>query len=206
VDTASDGNRPLAPAAPEPIYGVGAVPQDHIPPILLFGAGALRDHGAEVRIFDEETVMLAQRMAAAMLRANGVGLAAPQVGVPAQVVVVSGDATNGTTLGYPVAFMNPVILEQSPETTLQLEGCLSFPRITVKIARPNWVRVRAQGLSGRGFEVRAEGLYARVLCHEIEHLDGKLLIDHAKSFKASQMKAKMAKYRKRLRARIEAAQ
>lgn len=187
MDTSSDGNRPPVPAAPEPIYGVGTVPEEAIPPILLFGAAPLRETvNPEVRTFTDETVQLAQRMAAAMIRANGAGLAAPQIGVPAQLIVVAGDATNGTTLGYPVAFVNPVILEQSVETTPQLEGCLSFPRITVKIERPNWVRVRAQGLSGRGFEVRAEGLYARVLCHEIEHLDGKLLIDHAKSFKASQ--------------------
>lgn len=206
MDTSVNGNRPEPPAAPEPIYGVGTVPDEEIPPILLFGAGQLREPNPEVRMFTDEVVQLAQRMAAAMLRANGIGLAAPQIGVPAQLLVVSGDATNGTTLGYPVAFINPAILEVSEGMTELLEGCLSFPKITVKVARPHWVRVCAQGLSGRGFEVRAEGLYARVLCHEIEHLDGKLLIDHAKPFKASQMKTRMAKYRKRLRARIEAAQ
>jgi peptide deformylase len=203
VDTSVDGNRP-EPAGPEPIYGVGAVPDEAIPPIQLFGAKQLREPNPEVRIFSDEVVQLTQRMAAAMYRANGVGLAAPQVGIPARVLVIAGEVTGGTTMGYPVAFVNPDILEESEQKEELLEGCLSFPKIQVKVERPVWIRVRAQAPSGRSFEVRAEGLYARALYHEIEHLEGKLLVDHAKSFKASQIKTKMAKYRKRLRTRMEA--
>jgi len=196
VDTSAVNNQP-PPAVPAPIYGVGTVPEPEVPMILVYGAPVLREPAAEVRNFGPVIEQLVQRMAAAMYRANGVGLAAPQIGVSERVLVLSGDVTEATQ-GYPVAFINPDILDMSEDRVELLEGCLSFPKVQVKVARPTWVLVRAQTPSGTGFRVKAEGFYARALCHEIEHLEGGLLIDHAKSFKASQIKARMAKFRKKV--------
>jgi peptide deformylase len=198
VDTSTDGNRPEPPAQPEPIYGYGALPDSEIPAIKLYGSRQLREVTCAVEAFDGYLAQLVQRMATAMYRAGGYGLAAPQIGLPDRVVIISGEATSGTTGGFPVAFVNPMIIEESPELETTLEGCLSFPRVFVKVARPTWVRVAAQAPSGKPFEVNATGLYARVLCHEIDHLNGKLLIDHAESFKRSLIKTKMAKLRRSL--------
>lgn len=108
--------------------------------------------------------------------ANGAGLAAPQVGVLRRACVVLDEGS-----GEFIELINPQIVAQSGEQT-GLEGCLSVPGKWGIVTRPNVVRVRAQDRYGRPFEVEGEGLTARAFCHEIEHLDGHLFVEHVDHF------------------------
>ena len=104
-----------------------------------------------------------------MNKADGVGLAAPQVGILRRVVVI--DVGDG-----PIELVNPEIIEAEGEQA-GAEGCLSIPGRTGYVVRPNKVKVKAQDRNGKPFEIEGEGLLARALCHEIDHLDGRLYID-----------------------------
>jgi peptide deformylase len=104
-----------------------------------------------------------------MNKADGVGLAAPQVGILRRVVVI--DVGEGL-----IELVNPEIIETSGEQA-GAEGCLSIPGRRGFVVRPAKVKVRAQDRNGKHFEIEGEGLLARALCHEIDHLDGKLYID-----------------------------
>ena len=120
--------------------------------------------------FDRRLHDLLDDMAETLADANGAGLAAPQVGVLRRVVVVDiGDEV--------LELVNPEILEESGEQT-GLEGCLSIPGKYGVVTRPYTVRVRAQDRDGAFFEVEDEALTARCFCHEIEHLDGHLFVEH----------------------------
>lgn len=111
-----------------------------------------------------------------MYHYDGVGLAAPQVGISQRFFVM--DVGNG-----PVAVINPEILEASPETEIAEEGCLSFPEIFVEIERSKRVKVRYQNVRGEFVEEELEGYPARVFQHEFDHLNGVLIIDRIKPAK-----------------------
>ena len=108
---------------------------------------------------------LAEDMLDTMYEANGVGLAAPQVGILKRLVVIDVDGE------HPYILINPEILETSGEVT-SYEGCLSLPGKSGLVARPEKVKVRAFDLDMKPFELEAEGLLARAVCHECDHLDG----------------------------------
>jgi len=124
----------------------------------------LRKQCREVTLFDGRLAQLLEDMADTMYGADGVGLAGPQVGVLRRVCVI--DAGDGL-----VELVNPVI-EAAGGTQEESEGCLSFPGLFGVTSRPQEVRVRAQDRNGDTFTVTGEGLKARALCHEIDHLDG----------------------------------
>ncbi len=119
---------------------------------------------------------LCKRMAKAMYDAPGIGLAAPQIGVMKRVIVFDLGEEAGTGL---VAICNPVITESSGECESDEEGCLSLPGITVPVERACTITCEAVTLDGKAIRIEAEGLLARMLQHEIDHLDGKLIIDRA---------------------------
>lgn len=125
-----------------------------------------------VEKFDEKLAMLLDDMYETMQEANGVGLAAPQVGIRRRAVVI--DVGDG-----PIELINPEILERSKEEEEEMEGCLSFPGKYGMVKRPYRVKVRAQDRDGNAFELEGEGLLARAFCHEIDHLDGVLFVTHA---------------------------
>jgi peptide deformylase len=129
----------------------------------------LRKKSKIVKIIDEKTRILLDDMADTMYRANGVGLAAPQIGVLKRLVVI--DIGEGL-----VKLVNPVIIEQSGEQQ-DMEGCLSVPDISGEVIRPQKVRIKAQNENGDYFEMEGTGLLARAFCHELDHLDGILFID-----------------------------
>lgn len=122
--------------------------------------------------FDERLHQVLDDMAETMYDADGVGLAAPQVGILRRYCIV--DAGDGL-----LELINPVIESARGEQTGE-EGCLSVPNKYATVKRPMKVKVRAQDRFGNSFTVKAEGLKARALCHEIDHLDGILYIDRAK--------------------------
>ena len=131
----------------------------------------LRRKCRTVDVVDERIRTLLDDLAQTMYEANGVGLAAPQVGVLRRAVVVLDEEEQLIEL------VNPEIIRTEGEQT-GLEGCLSVPGKYGVVTRPEVVRVRAQDRDGEWFEVEDEGLTARCFCHEIEHLDGHLFVEH----------------------------
>ena len=129
----------------------------------------LRKHARKVTKFDRRLGVLLDDMAATMYEADGVGLAAPQVGVLKRVVVI--DVDEGL-----VELVNPEITWSEGEV-VGPEGCLSVPGRRGTVARPEKVRVSAQDRHGKAIEIEGEGLMAVCLCHEIDHLDGVLYVD-----------------------------
>lgn len=130
----------------------------------------LRKHARKVEKFDERLGTLLTDMAETMTAGEGVGLAAPQVGVLKRCCVV--DVGEGSV----VELVNPEILSTEGEVTV-IEGCLSVPGRAGRVVRPERVKVRAQDRHGETFEMEGEGLVAVCLCHEIDHLDGILYVD-----------------------------
>ena len=122
--------------------------------------------------FDRRLHDLLDDMAETLADANGAGLAAPQVGILRRVCLVLDEEAEEY-----LELINPEIIAQSGEQT-GLEGCLSVPGKYGVVTRPEVVRVRAQDRDGQWFEVEDEGLTARCFCHEIEHLDGHLFVEH----------------------------
>ncbi len=138
--------------------------------IRVIGDPVLREHAQEVATFDRSLRKLAKRMIRIMHDAPGVGLAAPQIGVLQRLLVYDVDDD-------PQALVNPVLDEFSDETEESDEGCLSVPGVTMPVERPASLRVRGFDASGEPVEFRAEGLKARVIQHEYDHLDGVLIVD-----------------------------
>jgi peptide deformylase len=133
----------------------------------------LRQRAAEVSEIDEDIRTLIEQMFKVMEDEKGIGLAAPQIGVGKRVVTVSIDEKHFDRL----ALINPEILHLSEETDVMEEGCLSVPGVNADVRRPIEAVVRGITRSGRQVEISAEGLLARVLQHEIDHLNGTLFID-----------------------------
>ncbi len=139
--------------------------------ILKYGDPTLRKVSRSVVNFDERLATILDDMKDTMYDADGCGLAAPQVGILRRYCII--DVGDGL-----IELVNPVIIEKSGVQN-ENEGCLSIPGDYRTTVRPMKVTVRAQDRNGNTFTVTGEGLKARALCHEIDHLDGKLFIDRA---------------------------
>lgn len=137
--------------------------------------------------FDDRLATLLDDMKETLADANGYGLAGPQVGVMRRVFISidERDIPDGQEDTAPlkfIEFVNPEILEESDEMVTMYEGCLSFPGRNGEIARPKWVKARAFDRYGNPFEIEAEGMLARCICHESNHLDGITIMDLATHF------------------------
>lgn len=137
------------------------------------GDPVLRKTCREVTEMTPKLAQLIEDMLETMYEANGVGLAAPQVGVLRNIVVIDVEEEPN-----PIVFVNPQILETSGEQTAD-EGCLSVPGKTGVVTRPNYVKVRAMDEDMQEFELEATELLARAICHECDHLQGILYVDKA---------------------------
>jgi peptide deformylase len=163
-------------------------------PIRKYGDPILRAKGKPIEAVDDDIRALAENMLETMHAANGVGLAAQQVGRALQLTVLdvspvedrpSTLTLNGTPIAdlaeaMPLVLLNP-ILRLGPETNLASEGCLSFPEINADIERSSSVELEAETLEGEKVRIEASGLLARALQHEIDHLNGILFIDRMSS-------------------------
>jgi peptide deformylase len=138
--------------------------------VRTFGDPVLKTPAAPVESFDESLVRLTQDMLATMRDKEGVGLAANQVGRLKRVLVAALEDEE-------YVIINPVLLDRSETTETEPEGCLSIPGIQVDVERPVAVSVSGQDLSGKPLRVEASDLLARVLQHEVDHLDGVLILD-----------------------------
>ncbi|MGN0700829.1 MAG: peptide deformylase [Oscillospiraceae bacterium] len=139
--------------------------------ILLFGNETLRQRSEEVTEFNEELWTLLDDMYETMTEANGIGLAAPQIGVLKRVVVIDVDDDNGI-----IELVNPVITLMRGKQ-FEDEGCLSYPGKSGVVKRPMKVKVKAKNRYGRPVEYTGKELLARAFCHEIDHLNGILYAD-----------------------------
>jgi peptide deformylase len=162
-------------------------------PILRFPDAKLRQRSAEVGAVDDGLRQLVADMAETMIAAEGAGLAAIQVGAPVRLFLVDGHVAGGAEGSPAKVFINPEIVAISDESQTGDEGCLSFPNIFVPVKRGMRARVRAMDLDGQAFEAEGEGLYARALQHETDHLNGKLLIDQVGPVKREIIKRKLRK-------------
>ena len=143
--------------------------------------------------FDVPVEELAEDMFSSMYAAQGVGLAAPQIGKSIRLTVV--DVSNGKNPEAKIVLINPEIIHAEGEVREE-EGCLSIPGFRGYVIRPQFVTVRAQNLKGESFEIRGENLLARAFCHEIDHLNGILFIQHLSMLKRDLIKRKIKKLRK----------
>lgn len=140
--------------------------------IYKYGDDVLYQTSEEVRNFDSALKMLVDAMFDTLYEADGVGLAGPQVGVSQRLFVVDTGRE-----GERIAFINPQIIESSDDSVPYEEGCLSVPGVYHDVMRPSKVTVQAQDVNGKRFLLNAQGLLARVIQHENDHLNGKLFID-----------------------------
>ncbi|MGY3713970.1 peptide deformylase [Sutcliffiella cohnii] len=136
--------------------------------IVKHPAEVLETQCEKVTVFDKRLAKLLDSMYETMLEADGVGLAAPQVNVRKQIAVVDIDDHHGK-----IELINPEIVEEDGEQ-IGPEGCLSFPGLFGEVARPNYVKVKAQNRRGKFFELQATGFLARAIVHEVDHLHGVL--------------------------------
>ena len=143
--------------------------------IIQLGDPTLRKKSFEVTDFGEKTHQLIDDMKDTLIKAEGAGLAAPQVGVLRRIFIVSAD-------GAYFECVNPVILSKSGRQVGE-EGCLSVKGRSGVVERPNQVTVRAQDRCGKPFTVTVKGFLARAFCHEYDHLDGIVYVDKAKSLR-----------------------
>jgi peptide deformylase len=158
--------------------------------IRIYPDPVLRVKCREVTVFDAALRKLAADMVETMHAAPGIGLAAPQVGVEQRLAVV--DLSVGEDPKQVHVLVNPEVVHREGLET-DVEGCLSLPGMTDKVDRPTKVRVKALGLNGQPFELDAEDWLARALCHEIDHLDGILFVDHLRGLRRERSKRQLKK-------------
>ncbi len=160
--------------------------------ILKIGHPTLAKKAAPVTAIDADLVRLARDMVETLHAAPGIGLAAPQVDVSRRLIVV--DLSIGENPDELFILVNPEIVAQEGQTVCE-EGCLSVPDITEKVSRPSRVRVKGLDIEGRETSVEGEDMLARALCHEIDHLDGKLFIERLSPLKRALVRKKIRKLR-----------
>jgi peptide deformylase len=159
--------------------------------IVLMGDPILRTEAEEVTAFDDELRELVRDMFETMYHADGIGLAAPQIGQSARVLVI--DLRREDHDDEQIAMVNPRLVWRSEETTKQSEGCLSIPGLEEIVERAAEVRVEGSDPEGNPISLAAEDLLSRALQHEIDHLDGILFVDHLSPLKKSIFRKKYKK-------------
>jgi peptide deformylase len=161
-----------------------------IRPIVLWGSEVLDRPSDPVTNVTDAEVKLVKDMIETMYKAPGVGLAAPQVGVPKRIMVT--DTTSGERKDQLITILNPEIVATDGEQ-YEEEGCLSIPGFSATVVRPKKVVLRGVDLDGKNIVVEAEGLMARAFCHELDHLDGKFFLDHLSFVKRDMIKRRIKK-------------
>ena len=172
---------------------VAQAPVRTIYKIVKYGDPVLEKPTPLVKKFDEQLAQLAEDMFATMYASQGVGLAAPQIGKSIRLAVV--DVTTGKNPEAKIVMVNPEIIHAEGEVREE-EGCLSIPGFRGYVVRPQFVTVRAQNAKGETFEIRGENLLARAFCHELDHLNGVLFLQHLSMLKRDLIRRKIKKLRK----------
>jgi peptide deformylase len=162
--------------------------------IVLYGEQVLEKQAEAVTDFDTpELNKLIEDMFESMYAAKGVGLAAPQIGIPKRIAVI--DLSVAEDPQQKIVLINPEVIRKEEFQTGE-EGCLSLPGFREQVTRPKSVTVRAQNIKGEWFEMNGEELLARAFCHEIDHLNGRLYISHVSALKRDLIRRKVRKLAK----------
>jgi peptide deformylase len=183
----------------EPLTADSAAPQGvagsprKIYPIVKYGDPVLEKPAKTITTFDAELAELTEDMFATMYAAQGIGLAAPQIGKSIRLAVV--DVTGGKNPEAKIVLVNPEIIAGEGEKREE-EGCLSIPGFRGYVIRPQFVTIKAQDAKNAHFEIRGEDLLARAFCHEIDHLNGILFLQHLSMLKRDLIKRKIKKLKK----------
>ena len=162
-------------------------------PIRKYGDPVLRRPTERVDVIDGELQKLIDDMTETMYAAPGVGLAANQIGVSKRLMVI--DLSVGKRTGELHVCINPEVVEKIGDIR-EDEGCLSVPDFVEEVTRPDRVKLRYQDRNGKEREMWGEGLMARAMCHETDHLNGTLYIDHLRGFKRDRILKKISKLSK----------
>ena len=155
--------------------------------VRKYGDPALRRSAEPIGEVTPEVRMIIADMIETMYDEVGIGLAAPQVGISKRLIVLADEEGRGVQ-----ALLNPAIVDRGGEVTGE-EGCLSIPGVFAPVTRAAWVRVEARSVDGQALTINARGLRARVLQHEIDHLDGVLFIDRVDPMVRDRIKRKIKK-------------
>jgi len=169
-------------------------------PLVYYDNPILRKKAAPISEITEETRQLAQDLIETMLHHNGVGLAAPQVGVKQRIFVIRDELVSedgNFRLADPEVLINPVVSNPSKETEVMAEGCLSIPGIHAEVIRPARITVRYQTLDGQMREEEASHFRARVIMHENDHLNGVLFIDRLSQKLRKKLDSRLQEIKKR---------
>ena len=162
-------------------------------PIVKYGATVLEQEAQPVTTFDDKLAKLVEDMFESMYAAHGIGLAAPQIGLLLKLAVI--DITSGKDPKARLVLANPEILH-TEGAQREEEGCLSLPGFHAVVQRPARVTLKAQDAAGKEYTKVGEGLLARAMCHETEHLHGKLFISHVSVLKRDLIRRKIRKMMK----------
>ena len=162
--------------------------------LKYYGDPILRKETHSVKEFDSELERFADDMIETMHANSGVGLAAPQVGDPRSLIVidVNSETEEDEEFFEPLTMVNPDILELSGNCVIE-EGCLSIPEVRVEVERPEEIRVIYQDAKGNKKDLKCDGILARIIQHEVDHLRGRLMIDYLSSVKRDLLKSKLQK-------------
>jgi peptide deformylase len=189
----STSSEPAATAAPGAVQPAAAPARAKIYPITKYGAPVLEARTKPVEKFDDELAQLCEDMFASMYAANGVGLAAPQIGLGLRLAVI--DVSLGKNPEAKLVLANPEIIQFEGEQREE-EGCLSLPSFRGNVARPQYVTLQAQDATGKTYEMKGEGLLARAFCHEIDHLNGILFIQYLSMLRRDLIRRRIRKLTK----------
>ena len=181
------------PSSEQAVAAEAPAPARKIYKIRKYGDPVLETPGKPVTNFDAELEELTEDMFATMYAAQGVGLAAPQIGLSMRLTVV--DVTSGKNPEAKIVLANPELTHAEGEKRDE-EGCLSIPGFRGYVIRPLFVTVKAQNVKGEWFEIRGEDLLARAFCHEMDHLNGILFLQHLSMLKRDLIRRKIKKLRK----------
>jgi len=160
-------------------------------PIVIWPDDRLRAETQPIGEITDEVRQLFRDLTDTMYASNGLGIAAPQIGVALKMFLVEPALAGKSADDPPVCLINPEILEVSDDKQKGDEGCLSFPGIYVQVERPLRTRVRAMNLDGEMFDIEGDELLARCLLHENDHLSGQLLVDFVGPLKKRMIKRRL---------------
>ncbi len=160
--------------------------------LAYYGSDILRKVAPEVKIIDQGVMDLIDGMFHVMKRDRGIGLAAPQIHVSKRILTVNLEVYRGPS----IALINPEIIGDSGDEVPYEEGCLSVPGIMKEVLRPGEISVRGVTTEGKEVQIDADGLFARVLQHEIDHLNGILFLDHLEDYVRKELTSELKKIKK----------
>jgi len=161
-----------------------------IRPIVLWGSEVLEQPSDPVNNITGDEVKLVQDMIETMYKAPGVGLAAPQIGVSKRIMVT--DTSSGEKKDHLFTIVNPQIVQTEGEQ-YEEEGCLSIPGFSATVVRPKKIVLSGVDLNGKEIVIEGSDLLARAFCHEMDHLDGRLFLDHLSFLKRDMIKRRIKK-------------